>query len=417
MRHSTRLRLAALAVLVTAGAGAVAAWWYPSWRYARDYRAAEQAYAAYDFATARQLLAKCAERRPSDPEVQLLACRAARRAGDLTSAEEHYSRYRQLVREASSDALLERALLDAQNGRVQDVRDDLIYHLDAKHPRTEEILEALVVGSINLYNLERATFWIDELLKIAPNNPIGRLHKANCLATFGRVDEAMTILRDLIRDFPRSVEARLALAPLLLTTKDVPEAVQVFADARAIAPDEPRAIAGLARSLLRVNKLDEFRQLIPDLERLGENSEALLYLGRFANLERRWADAERYLSHASRLAPRDGEIHRELGVCLFQLGKNSEAEIHARLAREIEADLVNLEKQLGRMLESPRDPEPRLEAGRICLRNGQNAEGLRWLFGALELAPTHKPTHQALADYYASIGNTERAAYHRAQAK
>lgn len=412
-----RLRLAALAVLLTAGAGAVAAWWYPSWRFARDNRAAEQAYAAYDFAAARQSLAKCEERRPNDPEVQLLFCRASRRAGDLVSAEEHYSRYRSLVREASPDALLERSLLDAQSGRVQEVRDDLIYQIDAKHPRTEEILEALAIGCIAIYDFERAMICLDELLKVAPNNPIGRLHKANSLATLGRVDEAMTILRDLIRDFPQSVEARLALAPLLLTTNDAPDAVQVFAEARAIAPDEPRAIAGLARSLLRVNKLDDFRQLIPDLERLRENSEALLYLGRFANLERRWADAEGYLSRAIQLAPRDVEIHRELGICLFQLGKSGESEAHAKLAREIEADLVNLEKQLGKMLDSPRDPEPRLEAGRICLRNGQNAEGLRWLFGALDLTPTHKPTHQALADYYVSVGNAERAAYHRARAK
>jgi predicted Zn-dependent protease len=276
MCHSTRLRLAALAVLATAGAGAIAAWWYPSWRFARDYRAAEQAYDAYDFAAARQSLAKCESRQPQNPEVQLLSCRSARRAGDLASAEDHYTRYRQLVREASPDAVLERALLDAQSGRVDDVRNDLIYHLDAKHPRSEEILEALAIGSINLYNYERARFWLSELETLAPHNPIGRLHKANCLATIGRVDEAMTILRDLIRDFPRSVDARLALAPLLLTTNDAPEAVQVFADAHALAPDEPRATAGLARSLLRVNDLDGFRQLIPDLERLGNNSEALL---------------------------------------------------------------------------------------------------------------------------------------------
>ena len=46
-------------------------------------------------------------------------------------------------------------------------------------------------------------------------------------------------------------------------------------------------------------------------------------------------------------------------------------------------------------------------------RNGQDAEGLRWLYGALEVAPGHKPTHAALADYFASQGDVERAEHHR----
>jgi Tfp pilus assembly protein PilF len=59
------------------------------------------------------------------------------------------------------------------------------------------------------------------------------------------------------------------------------------------------------------------------------------------------------------------------------------------------------------------DPAPRVEAARICMRNGQEQEGLRWLFGALQINPNHQPAHDALADYYERHGDTERARAHR----
>ena len=224
--------------------------------------------------------------------------------------------------------------------------------------------------------------WIEKLLALAPANPIGRLNKANAFATLGRMDEAIAMLRDLVRDYPQNLEAKLSLAPLLATTNANEEAVKVFTDAHRLAPNEPRALAGLARVLLRNNRLDDFRALRTELEQHDDDSQALLYLGRFAVLERRWADGERYLNRAVQLAPYDMEIHRDLSVCLYQIGRREDADQHAKRSREIEADLVQLEKQSTLSTMKPRDPEPRLEAARICLRNGDKSECLRWLRGA-----------------------------------
>ena len=66
-----------------------------------------------------------------------------------------------------------------------------------------------------------------------------------------------------------------------------------------------------------------------------------------------------------------------------------------------------------RALVNRHDPAPRLEAGRILLRLGKAPEGLRLLRTALLEDPRHRPTHQALADYYERAGNRERAARHR----
>ena len=79
--------------------------------------------------------------------------------------------------------------------------------------------------------------------------------------------------------------------------------------------------------------------------------------------------------------------------------------------------MMRLEKVFQAMVKAPADPAPRLEAGRICLRNGQVSEGLRWLSGVLDLVPDHKPTHQVLADHFESVGDTTLAEHHRARAR
>ena len=64
--------------------------------------------------------------------------------------------------------------------------------------------------------------------------------------------------------------------------------------------------------------------------------------------------------------------------------------------------LSELTKQIA---DAPGDANLRYEAGMIFLNNGQDGEGLRWLASALKENPSHRPTHQALADYYERTGH------------
>src|SRR5262249_20269029 len=155
--------------------------------------------------------------------------------------------------------------------------------------------------------------------------------------------------------------------------------------------------------------LDEARPLMRELEeRHSDHSEALLECGRFAIREERLADAERLLRRAFELAPHNRDVCLQLGTCLEQLGKSDESRRYLQRLEQIEVDMSRLEKVVEAMVKAPADPEPHFEAGQICLRNGQDQEGLRWLRGVLELNPNHKPTHQALADYYAAHGDSQR---------
>src|SRR5262249_40886362 len=152
---------------------------------------------------------------------------------------------------------------------------------------------------------------------------------------------------------------------------------------------------------------DNARPLLKRLqERYPDESEVLLECGRFALDENRPADAEPLLRRAADLAPGDPEIHREFGVCLGRLDRPEESQQHLARSKQIEADLILLEKTLEAMAKAPNDPGPRREAGEICLRNGQVSEGLRWLSGVLDMNPDDKPTHQILATFYGSRGDT-----------
>jgi len=64
-------------------------------------------------------------------------------------------------------------------------------------------------------------------------------------------------------------------------------------------------------------------------------------------------------------------------------------------------------------MEQPYDPALRYEAGMIFLQNGMTREGLHWLSTALDAYPAHRPTHEALAQYYEKAGQEDLAAYHR----
>jgi Flp pilus assembly protein TadD len=298
------------------------------------------------------------------------------------------------------------------------VVDGLIEHLEEHHPQSEQIFEALAMGCVQNYELDRAQFWMTELLEKWPKNGIGRLLRAQTIDTRGNREKALALLIDLVKDYPKYVRPRTSLADMLFKSRRYREAAIEYAILLEQQPGTIVPLLGLASSYDRMGDLDKARPLMRQLEeQYPDDSAAVLECGRFALVEKRTADAERFLRRAAELTPNDNEVHRQLGMCLEQLGKHDESDYHLARCREIEADLSRLEKALESMIKTPNDPKPRREAGEICLRNGQVSEGLRWLQGALDLVPNDKATRKILADYYASQGDQERANFYASKAR
>ncbi len=414
LRGRTGVALAALLL----GLLAVAGWFGArAWRFRRDEGAAREALARYDFPEARRRLASCLVVRPGDPAALLLAVQAARRDGQLGEAQDYLDRYRERARERSPEAALQATLLQVQRGLVKEHVRGLLEYLEIRHPDSEQILEALAQGCVRVYRLDEAMFWTRQLLDRFPDNPVGQLVDAQTNETLRRPDRAREIARRLVERYPGDDKARLYLAALLLKDHQYDEAAGHYRELHRRRAGDVEPLLGLVRCLLPLEHFDEAAPLLRELEQHAENSEAQLECGRFALSQRRPADAEPFLRRAEALAPNDADVQRDLAVCLGQLNRTSEARQHLARSQEIEADLVALEKAFTAMAKAPGDPAPRREAGRICLRNGQVTEGLRWLDGALELAPGDKETHAILADYYAAQGDEARAKYHRGKAQ
>lgn len=368
---------------------------------------AEAAIARYDFPAARADLRLAADLRPRHPDVWLLAAQAARRDGDLAAAKDHLYRYKALAG-ATPDGRLEDELQHAQAGEIERDVYDLMARADAGHPATEQILEALAVGSVHVYDFDRAGFWLHYLLDRCPRNPVGRLLRARMDDVLGKRDRAAAGCRELLADFPDNWGARVLLAGLLYRAQQYAEAADLYEALRRARPDELGVLLGLERCRDRMGRADEARPLVRELEeRFPGNGEALLECGRFALADGRPADAERLLRRAVELAPGDPEVYYQLGLCLEQAGKSDEARGHLERFRQIEADLARLDALVKAVVDNPRDPAPRREASQICLRNGQRAEALRWLRGALAVAPGDPATRAALADYFRGEGGPE----------
>ena len=414
VRTRRRVQLSALA-LVAVG--------FVTWHAVRLTRAhlalerAEAAMARYDFAAARENARLAGDLRPRKAAVWLLAARAARRDGDPAAATAHLARYR-LLAGTTAEGRLEESLQQVQRGDIEPYVYDLMAKVDAGHPAREQILEALAVGSVHVYHFDKAGFWLHYLLDWYPRNPIGRLIRAQMDDVLGKRDRAAAGCRELLADFPDNQKAKALLAGLLFRNQQFAEAADLYEELRRQQPDDLRALLGLARCRDRMGRPDDARPLMREMEeRFAANSEALLECGRFALADGRTGDAERLLRRAAELAPNDHEVHYQLGLCLERAGKADEARYHFERFRQVEADLAQLDNLLKAVVNNPRDPAPRREAGVICLRNGQPAEALRWLFGALEVAPDDKATHAALADYFSGQGDLRESSYHRQRAR
>jgi tetratricopeptide (TPR) repeat protein len=383
----------------------------------REQAAAREALAKNDFPEARRRLASCLALWPRDPATLLLMAQASRRDGLLDEAEEHLDRYREQIVGSTPEGALQGVLLQVQRGQVKEHVHALIDYLEVRHPDSEQILEALAKGCVHVYRLDEATFWTKQLLDRFPDNPIGRLLDAQTNETLRRRERAIETMRRLVEDYPRNDKARQYLATLLFKAHQYKEAAEHYRELHRRQPDEVTRLLGLVRVLVTLERLDEAEPLLHELEeKHADNSEALLECGRFALRQKRPADAEPLLRRAVGLAPNDHEVHFALALCLGQLNQTDESRRHLERFKQIEADLILLEKSLVAMLNSPGDPKPRREAGKICLRNGQVSEGLRWLYGVLDVSPNDKPTHQILANYFASQGDTARATFHSDQA-
>jgi len=404
---------AALAVLALAGwQGRVQ---YAAWQHLKAGRAA---LAAGDPRAARKHLELCLDDWPRSAEAHFLAGRAARKCGDAPAALRHFEAATGLGYDAG-EVELERALGALAEGDFVSSEAVVRRALDAKHPAAVEALELLVPALIAEFRLHEAATATQQWVELAPDSARAWKYRADLLERLRNLNEALHAYRRLAELEPANRAHRTTVVRLLLTTGQNPdEAARLAEGLFRETPDDPFTIVQVANCRSLAGRTDEAVAILDELLRTAPaHAPALRLRGRIEANRGRDAEALPYLRRAAAAEPGSQETLYAIFLCLQRVGTPDEVRAAERAWRECEKDLRRVSELVQQVSRRPDDPDLRCEVGALFLRNGQVAEGVRWLESALRLNPTHVASHTALAAHYEATGRADLAAQHRARAK
>jgi tetratricopeptide (TPR) repeat protein len=352
---------------------------------------------------------------PTDGPTLFLAARAARRAGDLDSADYYLSECQRSS--AQPDHVeFERILLRACKGQVDAVSEYCEALLEQGHADSPLILEALAHGELTLLRFGAADKRLDRWLARAPDQAHVLFLKGRLQLHANNGQEAIPWLRKSIDLDPERDDVRLLLAGQHLDLGQAQEAVPHLEILVRRQPHNILAKARLAQGLVLLNRTDEARTLLDDVLRLRPDMPlALLERGKLALGDGDLDNAQDWLQKACKREPANKAAQYQLLLCLKKRGNDSEIRtVQARLD-QIERDSTRVREIVTDLMpKRPYDADLRAELGELLLRAGALKEGVFWLERAVEAAPRHGIAHRALADYYQSLGQSGLAKQHRA---
>jgi tetratricopeptide (TPR) repeat protein len=348
------------------------------------------------------------------------AARAARRARLYPEAEQHLAACKKLQggdADTSLPLALENLLLRAQMGEVGEVEEVLWERVKRETPETPLILEALARGYVRMLRLGTAMRCVEMLLERQPDNVEALVMRGWIRQGGAEPGEAVKDYRRALAIDPERDDARLGLAQMLL--RESPEEARThYEQLLARQPDNPEVLAGLATAYRTLGEPAKARALLDTLlAKHPKNAQGLAELGVLTLAGGDAREGEALLRRAVKEDPGNLDAQYQLYLCLVQQpGREAEAARQGEMHKRVEAARKRLTQIVTQeMTRNPNDPNLHYEVGSIYLRYGKPEVGIRWLYSALKLDPTHQPSHQALYDYFLGAGETEKAEQHRRQ--
>jgi tetratricopeptide (TPR) repeat protein len=359
-------------------------------------------------------LEACLQTWPRDPDALFLTARACGRLGDFDRAEA-YLKQCEGTHRLAEDVGLERVLLRAARGDVDGVSGYCRALIDKGHPAASLLFEAMISGYLRVYRFADAGRYLEQWLKKQPDNPQALLLQGRLFEQLNNHAEAAAAFQRVLDLDPEQNEARLLLAGILLDLRKGQEALPHLQRLRDELPGHRLIQVLLARCLDHVGRRSEAQTVLDDLLSGQQTyAPALAERGKLAVREGDLELAESLLREACLREPGDYSAHYQLYLCLTLRDKKSEAKEVLQRMNEINENQAKIREITGgKMQRAPRNPEVHYELGATLLRAGSVEEGLQWLQSALKLDPKHGPTHQVLANHYLQLGQFGRAARHR----
>lgn len=357
--------------------------------------------------------------RKDSGEVQFLAARANRLAGDIPAARKHLA--------AAKALLWPPEAIDLETGLLQAQTDSLAveydYHLrkclQDNHPDSKYIAQVLAghdFAKFRLMDADRAArIWTEK----APNSAKAWAFRGDICERTRKRAEGVAAYRKAAELDPANISYRLALSRHLLNSKAPPdEAAVILETLHDGAPENIAILLQLAYCRTEQARHDEAVPLVDRVLKAEPNSMQALHLKGRIELARGHPElAVPPLRRAVELGPFETDLLFSLLQALNQNGPADEAAKIKERWSKCAADLEKLGETTRGIASNPDDPDLRKTAGEICLRNGLEKEGIQWLQSALRARADHTPTHLLMAEHYEKTGKVDLAAAHRERAK
>jgi tetratricopeptide (TPR) repeat protein len=390
------------------------------WAYVRhQWRAAQEALAADRPQEARARLALPLLLWRSDPQVSLLAARAARLSGDLPAAEAYLKESLRLAGGATAEVQLEFLLLRVQTGEIDRVAPPLLEAADNGHPEAPLILSTLAVAYMNNLRYRPALACLNRWIELQPDAAKAYQYRGWVLERMNHRKDALADYRRALEIDPDLVPVRLQLAQILLEDKQPLEALPLLERLYREIPDDPLVQARLGMCRYLQGRMDEARRLMEAaVVHLPNDPPLQIQLARLDLNEGQASAAEQRLRVVLQTDPSDTEAFYALYLAVQAQGRDDEATEIRKGCERAKAVLDRAHKLLRDVMDSPAARAADCaELGQLFLEIKQDTRGLYWLYEALERDPDQQQAHRSLAEYYERKGNADKAAVHRRQVR
>jgi tetratricopeptide (TPR) repeat protein len=350
-----------------------------------------------------------------NPEVHVMAARAARMSGDLPGAEALLNRSLQLAGGATELAQLEFLLLRVQTGEVDQVSPALIEAADKGHAEAPLILSTLTVAYVKNLRYRPAYACLSRWIELRPDAVKAYQFRGWVLERMNRHKEAMADYQKALELDPEQVPVRLAVAEMLLEDNQPQKALPHLERLYQQVPDHPLVQARLgACRFLQGNAKEARRLMEAAIVHLPNDPPLQIQLARLDLQEGRTDEAEKRLRRVVQADPSDMEAYFALYNALEAQGRSDEA---AEIKKEYERAKVVLDRTNTLLREVVDGPKARVadyvELGQLLVEIKQENRGLFWLYEALERDPDNQQAHRLLVAYYERKGDLDKAAAHR----
>jgi tetratricopeptide (TPR) repeat protein len=181
---------------------------------------------------------------------------------------------------------------------------------------------------VRLGEYKKAIELLSPYEKDGPETPHGRAVAyllGNALIGDGQLERGQLVINSVFRD-EDSAEARLLIGSLMLLMDDGQGAVRELSRAVELNPKLPTVHAWYGRALMRMGDSEKARAAFrAELADNPNDFDSNLFMGTLLRQDKQFEEAQRYLSRAVQLRPREQYARYHLSAVLAALGKPEEA--------------------------------------------------------------------------------------------